>query len=261
MLNLYMRWIMRPRTLINIGLLLLIFIHLAMAQNENPINVIPGIQVKFNNGNFTEAIRLILILTVLSLAPSIIIMTTSFIRIVTVLSVLRQAIGLPNVPPNQVITSLALFLTFYVMYPVINQINQNALQPYLQHKITDKQFIQNTIEPLKEFMVRNTKVSTEKTFLLASNIPNKDNIKNINDLPLSVVVPAFMVSELSIAFQIIFLLYLPFLIIDMVVSAILLAMGIIMIPPTVISLPFKIMLFVLVNGWELVILSLVRSYH
>jgi flagellar biosynthetic protein FliP len=232
-----------------------------MAQNENPINVIPGIQVKFNNGNFTEAIRLILILTVLSLAPSIIIMTTSFIRIVTVLSVLRQAIGLPNVPPNQVITSLALFLTFYVMYPVINQINQNALQPYLQHKITDKQFIQNTIEPLKEFMVRNTKVSTERTFLLASNIPNKDNIKNINDLPLSVVIPAFMVSELSIAFQIIFLLYLPFLIIDMVVSAILLAMGIIMIPPTVISLPFKIMLFVLVNGWELVILSLVRSYH
>lgn len=261
MLNLYMRWIMRPKTLINIGLLLLIFIHLAMAQNENPINVIPGIQVKFNNGNFTEAIRLILILTVLSLAPSIIIMTTSFIRIVTVLSVLRQAIGLPNVPPNQVITSLALFLTFYVMYPVINQINQNALQPYLQHKITDKQFIQNTIEPLKEFMVRNTKVSTERTFLLASNIPNKDNIKNINDLPLSVVIPAFMVSELSIAFQIIFLLYLPFLIIDMVVSAILLAMGIIMIPPTVISLPFKIMLFVLVNGWELVILSLVRSYH
>ncbi|HEK25249.1 MAG: flagellar type III secretion system pore protein FliP [Hydrogenobaculum sp.] len=252
---------MRPKTLINIGLLLLIFIHLAMAQNENPINVIPGIQVKFNNGNFTEAIRLILILTVLSLAPSIIIMTTSFIRIVTVLSVLRQAIGLPNVPPNQVITSLALFLTFYVMYPVINQINQNALQPYLQHKITDKQFIQNTIEPLKEFMVRNTKVSTERTFLLASNIPNKDNIKNINDLPLSVVIPAFMVSELSIAFQIIFLLYLPFLIIDMVVSAILLAMGIIMIPPTVISLPFKIMLFVLVNGWELVILSLVRSYH
>jgi len=252
---------MRPKTLISIGLLLLISIHLAMAQNENPINVIPGIQVKFNNGNFTEAIRLILILTVLSLAPSIIIMTTSFIRIVTVLSVLRQAIGLPNVPPNQVITSLALFLTFYVMYPVINQINQNALQPYLQHKITDKQFIQNTIEPLKEFMVRNTKVSTERTFLLASNIPNKDNIKNINDLPLSVVIPAFMVSELSIAFQIIFLLYLPFLIIDMVVSAILLAMGIIMIPPTVISLPFKIMLFVLVNGWELVILSLVRSYH
>jgi len=261
MLNLYMRWTMRLKTLVSIGLWLLISIHLAMAQNENPINVIPGIQVKFNNGNFTEAIRLILILTVLSLAPSIIIMTTSFIRIVTVLSVLRQAIGLPNVPPNQVITSLALFLTFYVMYPVINQINQNALQPYLQHKITDKQFIQNTIEPLKEFMVRNTKVSTERTFLLASNIPNKDNIKNINDLPLSVVIPAFMVSELSIAFQIIFLLYLPFLIIDMVVSAILLAMGIIMIPPTVISLPFKIMLFVLVNGWELVILSLVRSYH
>ncbi|MFP3206567.1 MAG: flagellar type III secretion system pore protein FliP [Hydrogenobaculum sp.] len=252
---------MRLKTLVSIGLWLLISIHLAMAQNENPINVIPGIQVKFNNGNFTEAIRLILILTVLSLAPSIIIMTTSFIRIVTVLSVLRQAIGLPNVPPNQVITSLALFLTFYVMYPVINQINHNALQPYLQHKITDKQFIQNTIEPLKEFMVRNTKVSTERTFLLASNIPNKDNIKNINDLPLSVVIPAFMVSELSIAFQIIFLLYLPFLIIDMVVSAILLAMGIIMIPPTVISLPFKIMLFVLVNGWELVILSLVRSYH
>jgi len=252
---------MRLKTLVSIGLGLLISIHLAMAQNENPINVIPGIQVKFNNGNFTEAIRLILILTVLSLAPSIIIMTTSFIRIVTVLSVLRQAIGLSNVPPNQVITSLALFVTFYVMYPVINQINQNALQPYLQHKITDKEFIQNTVEPLKEFMVRNTKVSTERTFLLASNIPNKDNIKNINDLPLSVVIPAFMVSELSIAFQIIFLLYLPFLIIDMVVSAILLAMGIIMIPPTVISLPFKIMLFVLVNGWELVILSLVRSYH
>ncbi len=245
--------------------LILIFSHIAFGQNQapnNPINVIPGVQVSFNNNNnFTEAIRLILILTVLSLAPSIIIMTTSFIRIVTVLSVLRQAIGLPNAPPNQVITSLALFLTLYVMYPVLNNINQNALQPYLSHKITDKQFIQNTVEPLKEFMVRNTKVNTERTFLLASNIPNKDNIKNINDLPLGVVIPAFMVSELSIAFQIIFLLYLPFLIIDMVVSAILLAMGIMMIPPTTISLPFKIMLFVLVNGWELVILSLVRSYH
>lgn len=242
-------------------ILIIVHISFAEAQNVNDINVIPGIKVSFNNNNFTEAIRLLLILTVLSLAPSIIIMTTSFIRIVTVLSVLRQAIGLPNVPPNQVITSLALFLSFYVMYPVLNQINQNALQPYLQHKITDKQFIQNTIEPLKEFMVKNTKISTEKTFLLASNISNKNNIKTINDLPLSVVIPAFMVSELSIAFQIIFLLYLPFLIIDMVVSAILLAMGIMMIPPTVISLPFKIMLFVLVNGWELVALSLVRSYH
>ena len=220
---------------------------------------IPSIEVKVGEGNLSDAVRLLIFLTILSLAPSILIMFTTFVRIVVVLSVLRQAIGLPQVPPNQVIISLALFLTFFIMKPVIDDINQNAFQPLLKNEITDREFFRRVEKRIKKFMIENTRKETMTAFLKVAGI-KRENLKSPEDIPLRVVIPAFMVSELKTAFEIVFLIYIPFLIIDIVVASILISMGIIMIPPQLISLPFKIMLFVLANGWELIILSIVRSY-
>ncbi|MCI4458184.1 MAG: flagellar type III secretion system pore protein FliP [Thermocrinis sp.] len=237
----------------------LLVISVCFAQEK----ILPNIELKVGTGQLDTSIRLLILLTVLSLAPSILIMTTSFVRIVIVLSLIRQALGVPTVPPNQVIVSLALFLTFFIMKPVFENINQNALQPLLKGEITDQVFFERTSDILKEFMVKHTKKESIKVFLDVSSMSKeeREKIKSPKDIPLSVLIPAFMVSEISIAFQIVFLLFLPFLIIDLVVASILIAMGILMIPPQIISLPFKLMLFVLANGWELVILSLVRSYQ
>lgn len=239
-------------------ILSLLFISLSFSQQ-----IIPNIDLRVGTGQLDTSIRLLILLTILSLAPSILIMTTSFIRIVIVLSLLRQAIGTPTVPPNQVIVSLALFLTFFIMKPVFDQINQEALQPLLKRQITDQVFFERTSSIIKDFMVKNTRKESLKVFLDVANLPKeeRERIKGPDDIPLSVVIPAFMVSEITTAFQIVFLLYLPFLIIDLVVTSILISIGILMIPPQIISLPFKIMLFVLANGWELVVLSLVRSYQ
>ncbi len=225
--------------------------------------LLPNIDLRVGSGQLDTSIRLLILLTVLSLAPSILIMTTSFVRIVIVLSLIRQALGVPTVPPNQVIVSLALFLTFFIMKPVFEIINQEALQPLLKREITDQVFFDKTSGILKEFMAKHTRKESIKVFLDVSGMDKeeREKIKSPKDIPLSVLIPAFMVSEISVAFQIVFLLYLPFLIIDLVVASILIAMGILMIPPQIISLPFKLMLFVLANGWELVILSLVRSYQ
>ena len=225
--------------------------------------VIPPIELKIGEGNLDTSIRLLILLTILALAPSILIMTTSFIRIVVVLSVLRQALGIPQVPPNQVIISLALFLTFFVMKPVFEDINTNALQPYVKEQISDQEFFNRVSSSIKSFMIKQTRKDTVEVFLEVANLKKEErkNIKSPKDIPLSILIPAFMVSELTTAFEIVFLLYIPFLIVDLVVASILISMGIIMIPPQIISLPFKIMLFVLANGWELVILSLVRSYQ
>ncbi len=227
------------------------------------LQIIPPIDLRIGGAELDTSIRLLILLTVLSLAPSILIMTTSFIRIVIVLSVLRQAIGIPQVPPNQVIIALSLFLTFFIMRPVIEDINVNALQPYLNRQINDTVFLERVALSIKEFMGQNTRKDTLKVFMDSANLDKeeKENIKEIKDVPLSILIPAFMVSEITTAFQIVFLLYLPFLIIDIVVASILISMGILMIPPQIISLPFKIMLFVLANGWELIVLSLVRSYE
>ncbi len=229
---------------------------LALAQ------AIPPVEIKIGEGNLDTSIRLLILLTILALAPSILIMTTSFIRIVVVLSVLRQALGIPQIPPNQVIVSLALFLTFFIMKPVIEEINTNALQPYIKEEITDREFFNRVSSSLKSFMAQHTRKDTAEVFLESSFLSKEErsSIKSPEDIPLSVLIPAFMVSELTTAFEIVFLLYIPFLIVDIVVASILISMGIIMIPPQLISLPFKIMLFVLANGWELVILSLIRSY-
>ncbi len=229
---------------------------LALAQ------AIPPVEIKIGEGDLDTSIRLLILLTILALAPSILIMTTSFIRIVVVLSVLRQALGIPQIPPNQVIVSLALFLTFFIMKPVIEEINTNALQPYIKEEITDREFFNRVSASLKSFMAQHTRKDTAEVFLESSFLSKEErsSIKSPEDIPLSVLIPAFMVSELTTAFEIVFLLYIPFLIVDIVVASILISMGIIMIPPQLISLPFKIMLFVLANGWELVILSLIRSY-
>ncbi len=225
--------------------------------------VIPPVELRVGEGDLDTAIRLLILLTILALAPSILIMTTSFIRIVVVLSVLRQALGVPQVPPNQVIISLALFLTFFIMKPVVEDINTNALQPYLKEEISDREFFNRVSSSIKGFMVKQTRKDTLEVFLEVSKLSReeRERIKEPKDVPLSILIPAFMVSELTTAFEIVFLLYIPFLIVDIVVASILISMGIIMIPPQIISLPFKIMLFVLANGWELVVLSLVRSYQ
>jgi len=231
----------------------------ALAQNE----IIPPIEFKVGEGTLDTSLRLLILLTILALAPSILIMTTSFIRIVVVLSVLRQALGVPQVPPNQVIVSLALFLTFFIMKPVFENINTNALQPYIKEEINDQEFFNRVSGSVKDFMLKQTRKDTVEVFMEVAKLKKeeRERIKKPSDIPLSILIPAFMVSELTTAFEIVFLLYIPFLIVDIVVASILISMGIIMIPPQIISLPFKIMLFVLANGWELVVLSLVRSYQ
>jgi flagellar biosynthetic protein FliP len=238
-------------------ILILLSISLPQAQ------VIPPVEIKVGSGELDTGIRLLILLTILTLAPSILIMTTAFVRIVIVLSILRQAIGIPQVPPNQVIISLALFLTFFIMKPVFEDINRNALEPYIKEEIKDEEFFNRVSESIKRFMALHTKKSTIDVFLEVSKMSKeeRDNIKKPEDIPLRVLIPSFLVSEISTAFEIVFLLYIPFLIIDIVVASILISMGILMIPPQIISLPFKIMLFVLANGWELVVLSLVRSYN
>ncbi len=222
---------------------------------------IPSISISMGQGkNPTEtvaALRILILFTVLSLAPALLIMMTSFTRIVVVLSFLRQALSTQNMPPNQLIIGLSLFLTFFVMAPVWQEINTRSLGPYMEEKIDQSTAISRAESPLREFMFKQTR---EKDLSLFIEMGRVKNVKTRKDVPTWVLIPAFMVSELKTAFQIGFMLYLPFLIIDMVVASVLMAMGMMMLPPVVISLPFKLLLFVLVDGWDLVIGSLVKSF-
>jgi flagellar biosynthetic protein FliP len=220
------------------------FISIGMDQTQEP-------------GKIAVVLQIFLLMTVLSLAPAILIMLTSFTRVVIVLSLLRRALGTMQMPPNQVLIGLALFLTFFIMTPVWQQINQTALQPYLEDKIEQQQALQKAAEPLRGFMFKQTR---EKDLALFVNIAKIERPKDVNDIPISVLIPSFIISEVKTAFQIGLLLYVPFLIIDMVVASVLLSMGMMMLPPIMISLPFKLMLFVLADGWNLLIGSLVRSF-
>ena len=220
------------------------FISIGMDQAQDP-------------GKMTVVLQIFLLMTILSLAPAILIMLTSFTRIVIVLSLLRRALGTMQMPPNQVMIGLALFLTFFIMTPVWQSINQNALQPYLEDKISQQQALQNAAEPLRKFMFKQTR---EKDLALFVDIAKMERPKDTDDIPLSVLIPSFIISEVKTAFQIGLLLYVPFLIIDMVVASVLLSMGMMMLPPIMISLPFKLMLFVLSDGWNLLVGSLVRSF-
>ena len=216
-----------------------------------------GLDNSAESGAPTVVMQIFLLMTVLSLAPAILIMVTSFTRIVIVLSLLRRALGTMQMPPNQVMIGLALFLTFFVMAPVWHKINQSALQPYLEKKIGNEKALQNAVTPLREFMFKQTR---EKDLALFVDIAKLERPKNIADIPITVLIPSFIISEVKTAFQIGLLLYVPFLIIDMVVASVLLSMGMMMLPPIMVSLPFKLMLFVLADGWYLLVGSLVKGF-
>jgi flagellar biosynthesis protein FliP len=222
---------------------------------------LPSLSLSFANSqkpsDLVSVLRIVLMMTVLSLAPAILIMMTSFTRIVVVLSFLRQALGTQQMPPNQLIVGLSLFLSFFVMAPTWKTISTTAVEPYLEEKINQKVAYDRAEAPLREFMFNQTR---EKDLELFLSLSKEVKPKNRLGVPTYVLIPAFVISELKTAFQIGFMIYLPFLVLDMVVASVLMAMGMMMLPPVVIALPFKLLLFVLVDGWELIVGSLVRSF-
>ena len=222
---------------------------------------IPGINISIDSASSPQQVsttlQIVFLLTGLTMAPAILIMTTSFTRFVIVLSFLRQAIGTPTAPSNQIVIGLALFLSLFVMMPVWEEVNTTALDPYLEEAISQEEFMNRAALPIKRFMGNFTR---EKDLALFIRIAKIERPKNIDEVPIWVMIPAFVISELKAAFQIGFLLYVPFLVIDMVVASILMAMGMMMMPPVMISLPFKLMLFVLVDGWHLILGSMVKSF-
>jgi flagellar biosynthesis protein FliP len=206
----------------------------------------------------TSGVQLLVLITVLSLAPAILMLATSFTRIVIVLSLLRNAIGTPSIPPNQIIVGLSLLLTFFIMTPVYNQVDQQAIQPYLNNQIDQKTAFEKAAGPVRQFMFSQTRDKDIELFL---GINGQSRPQSLDEIPTTSLLPAFALSELRTAFIMGFMIYVPFLIIDMVVSSILLSMGMMMLPPSMISLPFKLLLFVMVDGWYLIIRSLALSFH
>lgn len=207
--------------------------------------------------NVSTSIKLMLLLTVLSLAPSILILMTSFARIIIILSFVRTALATQQMPPNQVIVGLALFITFFIMAPTFQQVNEEALTPLFNEEITLEQAYENASGPFKEFMSKHTRQKDLELFLRYTEAERPETIE---DIPLTVMVPAFALSEIKTAFQIGFMIFIPFLVIDMIVASVLMSMGMMMLPPVMISLPFKILLFVLVDGWYLVMKSILQSF-
>jgi flagellar biosynthetic protein FliP len=238
-------------------LLIMIMSDLLCAQGVTIPSINLGIQEANDPEDVVGVLQVVFIMTILALAPSIIIMVTSFTRTIVVLGFLRQALGTQQMPPMQVLTALAIFLTFFIMAPTMQQINEQALQPYEKGYITFSQALDNAEAPLREFMFKQTR---ENDLSLFMSIIKQEKPANKSDVPTRALIPAFMISELKTAFQIGFILFIPFLIIDMVVASILLSMGMMMLPPIMISLPFKIMLFVLVDGWNLLVGSIVKGF-
>jgi flagellar biosynthetic protein FliP len=210
-----------------------------------------------NPGRTSVVMQIFLLMTVLSLAPAILVMLTSFTRIAIVLSVLRQAIGTQSMPPNQIIIGLALFLTFFIMTPVWQSVHQEALKPYLDNQISQGQALERAMRPVRTFMLKQTR---EKDLAMMIDVAKRPRPRNVDEVATSVLIPSFIISELKTAFQMAFILYVPFLIIDMVVASVLLSMGMMMLPPVMVSLPFKLMLFVLADGWHLIVGSLVKGF-
>ena len=216
-----------------------------------------GIEKSDEPGDVSVLLQIVFVMTILTLAPAILILMTSFTRLAVVFSFLRHALGTQQTPSNQIIAGLALFLTFFIMMPVWQKINNNALQPYLKEEISQESALKEAVMPIRQFMLKQTR---EKDLALFVKMGNIKDVKTPSDIPTSVLIPAFVISELKTAFIIGFVLYVPFLIIDMVVASVLLSMGMMMLPPILISLPFKLMLFVLVDGWNLMVGSMVRSF-
>ncbi|MEA3362562.1 MAG: flagellar type III secretion system pore protein FliP [Thermodesulfobacteriota bacterium] len=236
-------------------LLCLLFPFSAYAAGLPTITV--GIGEATDPGEVSTALQILVVLTILSVAPAILLMTTGFTRIVIVLSFMRQALGTQSAPSNQIVIGLALFLTFFVMAPVFNQINEQALQPYLDKQISQEKALEEALQPMRKFMFSQV---GEKDLQLLVDISKSPQPENQADISMMTLMPAFMLSELKRAFQMGFLLFVPFLMVDMIVASILMSMGMMMLPPIIVSLPFKILLFVLVDGWSLVIGSLVKSF-
>jgi flagellar biosynthetic protein FliP len=233
---------------------------LAFSQVANPNSLaLPGMAINFGQGvNLVDSIEVLLLFTIITLAPSILILCTSFTRILIVLSFMRQAIGTQNMPPNQLLVGFSLFLSLFVMQPTGERIYNRAIQPYMQKTITSTVAIEEITLGLRAFMQKQVRKADIGLFY---DVTGKTAPQTIDNVPIHYLIPAFIISELKTAFQIGFLLYIPFLILDMVVASVLMAMGMMMLPPVVVSLPFKLLLFVLVDGWQLVTGSLLRSFN
>jgi flagellar biosynthetic protein FliP len=236
----------------------------ALAQQTGGVSQslqLPTISMSVTQANkpteVANVVKILVVMTVLSLAPAILILMTSFTRIVIVLSFIRQAIGTQNTPTNQLVIGLSLFLTFFVMAPTFQEINSKAIEPYMAGKLAQDVALLRAEAPIREFMFKQTREKDLETMMTLAKLPKP---RNRSEVPTYVLIPSFVVSELKTAFQMGFMLYLPFLVLDMVVSSVLMAMGMMMLPPVVISLPFKLLLFVLVDGWQLIVGSLVKSF-
>lgn len=228
----------------------------AMAQMTLP-SVNLGFKQANDPGEVVNTIKIILVLTVLTLAPAILIMMTSFTRLIIVFSFLRQAMGVQQLPPNQLLVGLSLFLTFFIMGPAFTEMNTKGIQPYLKNEISQEVALEETLAPLRKFMFAQTRPADLSLFVKMSKMQAP---KNLSEVPTMVLVPAFIISEMKTAFQIGFIIFLPFLVIDMLAASALMAMGMMMLPPVVISMPLKIMLFLLVDGWTLLVGSMVNSF-
>ncbi len=249
---------MRYRWLV-LSVVVLMFVAQAAAAPEKGFS---GIEVRIGGGQskdgLTVPMQIMILMTLLSLIPAILVSVTSFTRLIIVTHFLRQALGTQTMPPNQVLIGLSLFLTYFIMQPVGERINKEAIQPMMKGQLTEMQALDQACNPLRQFMLRYTR---EKDLSLFLNIARQPKPRNAQELPMHIVIPSYMISELKTAFQIGFVLFIPFLVIDMVVAAVLLSMGMMQLPPVVVSMPFKILLFVLVDGWNLVIGSLVKSFY
>ena len=225
--------------------------------SQNPLHLTINLDGTEQPTQMSVAVQIVIVMTLLTVAPSLVLLMTSFTRIVIVLGFVRTAIGVPSAPSNQIIIGLSLFLTFFVMGPVFERANSEALQPYISGKITSAVALDKAAVPVRDFMLKQTRSRDLEYFLELG----KFGPTAVKDLPMRVVIPAFVISELQTAFQMGFLLFLPFLVIDFVVSSVLMSLGMMMMPPNVVSLPFKLLLFVLVDGWHLIVRSLVQSFH
>lgn len=248
----------KSRVFAVIVIMVVLLFQSAFAQPIAIPNVALSLEPATEPADAVNTIQIILLLTVLALAPSILIMMTSFTRIIIILSFLRNALGTQQMPPNQILIGLALFLTFFIMSPTFGQINERALQPYLANEISQQEAMDQALLPIKEFMLG--QIRGDSDLALFVELSGEPAPENLSDLPLTVVIPAFILSELKLAFQIGFIIYIPFLVIDMVVSSTLMSMGMMMLPPVMISLPFKILLFILVDGWRLIVESIVTGF-
>ncbi len=217
-----------------------------------------GVEDAQSPKQISTALQVLLLLTVLSMAPAILLMTTCFTRIVIVLGFIRQAMGTQNMPPTQIILGLSLFLSFFIMSPTLNKMNEEALQPYLKEQISQADALEKGLAPLREFMFSQVR---EEELTLLTEITMKNEPIHQEDIPTMTLIPAFMMSELKRAFMMGFMIYIPFLVIDMIVASVLMSMGMMMLPPVIISMPFKLLLFVLVDGWSLVVGSLIKSFN